>query len=167
MSQREIVLWRIAELYTELVDPLNGPATVRGDGESLALMPSTWTPTVREYERLVKLMRDDRSEPLVKLPDGSKVSVRSLWWHLEHWHHRAVRVIRHVPVQSVGKKGRKLRVLNSDGSPATQPVIAYLRDPKAELVRAERAIQFVASRWSLPVEPMLPQAVVEGFQVAA
>jgi hypothetical protein len=130
-------------------------------------MPSTWTPTVKEYERLVKLMRDDRSESLVVMGDGSKVSVRSLWWHLEHWHHRAERVIRHAPVQVAGKKGRKLRVLNSDGSPATVPTIAYRRDPKASVVRAERAIEFIASRWGLSHEPMLPSAVLEGFKVAA
>lgn len=167
MNQREKVLWTIAELYSDLVDPLNGPASLRGDGESLALMPSTYSPTVKEYERLVKLMRDDRSEPLVRTSSGERVSVRSLWWHLNEWHHRAEKVIRHVPKQAKTKRGKTLRVLNADGSVATQPALAWRRDPGANQARAELAIQWIACRWGLPVEPMLPQAVVEGYQVAA
>lgn len=169
MNQREKVLWTIAGLYSELIDPLNGPASLRGDGESLALMPSTYTATVKEYERLVKLMRDDRSEPLVRTPGGDKVSVRSLWWHLEHWHHRAERVIRHVPKQAKTKRGKTLTVMNQDGRPATEPKLAYRRDPGASVARAELAIQFIASRWDHRRigEPMLPAAVVEGYQVAA
>jgi hypothetical protein len=180
-DSRVSVLWRVAELYTELVDPLNGPSGVRGDGEAIgfaghdkgcrigsSLRCSCSKRTLDEYERLVRLMRDDRHEPLLEL-NGQKVSVRSLWWHLEHWHHRATRVIRHVPVQANGKKGRKLRVLNHDGTPATRPTIHYLRDPKADRVRAERAIEFIASRWDHRRigEPMLPSQVLEGFQVAA
>lgn len=166
MNQREQVLWRIAELYPQLIDPLNGPGVVRGDGEALSLMPPTYTATVREYERLCKLMRDDRSEPLVRLEDGTKVSVRCLWWHLEHWHHRAQRVIKHDPVTA--KAGGKIHQLrNQDGTPLTRPRVAHLRDPKADVARAERAIQHIASKWSLPTEPMLPAAVVEGYQVAA
>lgn len=193
-DSRVSVLTRVAELYSELADPLNGPSGVRGDGGSMGfaghdgscLLNRTegadrWTParcscskrTIVEYERLVRLMRDDRSEPLVTIThkDGrvEKVSVRSCWWALEHWHHRAVRVIRHVPIEAAGKKGRKLRVLNSDGTPATMPTIAYLRDPKADRVRAERAIQFISARWDHKRigEPFLPSAVTEGFKVAA
>jgi hypothetical protein len=133
-NHRVTILKEIARLYPDLIDTLNGPAGIRGTGDSDGLMPTTYTPTVREYERLVKAMRDDRHEPLL---DG-KLSVRAAWWHLEHWHHRAERVIRHQPIQTNGKRGRKLTVLNSDGTPATKPTIAWLRDPKASEAKADR-----------------------------
>lgn len=168
-DSRVSVLTRVAELYTELVDPMSGPAGIRGDGDSIGFMPPTYSATVREYERLVRLMRDDRHEPLIEL-NGAKVSVRSLWWHLEMWHHRAVRVIRNHPVTT--KQGGRLVTLMNPGNPptpVTRPTIAYLRDPKADRVRAERAIQFISARWDHKRigEPMLPAQVVEGFKVAA
>ena len=166
-DKRFSVLWRIAELYTELVDPLNGPGGVRGTGEAVLGMPAEYTPTVREYERLVKLLRDDRSVPLLRLEDGTKVSARSCWWHLEHWHHRAQRVIRHMPVTKVGKRGRLMTVRNSDGSPVTVPTIVWLRDPAADEVRAKRAIQWMCTNWKLPSEPFLPVAVLEPMRAAA
>lgn len=165
---RLTILREIARLYPELIDPLNGPNSIRGTGDSLGLMPPTYTATVREYERLVKLMRDDRSEPLIEL-NGQKVSVRSLWWHLEHWHHRAQRVIRHTEIHTAGKKGRKLRVLNADGTPTTRPTIHHLRDPKASEAKADRALEWIAQHWDAKRigEPMLPAAVIEGFKAAA
>lgn len=167
MNQREKVLWRIAELYNELSDPLNGPASLRGDGESLTLMPRTYTATVREYERLVKAMREDRSAPLLRLEDGTKVSVRSAWWHLNEYWHKAQRRIKHVPVTKAGKKGRLAQLRNADGSPVTKPTIEWLRDAAADKRRAELAIQHIASKWSLVTEPMLPSEVAEGLQAAA
>lgn len=164
-NHREQILWRIAELYTDLADPTGGPSDIRGTSESTGGMnPKLYTATVKEYERLVKLMRDDRSEPLIATPQG-KLSVRSLWWHLEHYHHRAQRVIKHLPVTS--KRGQ--RIVNADGTPHTQPAIAHLRDPKAKEAHARLAIAWIAQHWGLPVEPMVPQAVVswKGAQVAA
>ena len=163
MTTRETILWRIAELYTDLIDPLNGPAGIRGTGETTGGMnPHLYTPTVREYERLVKLMRDDRSEPLLE----GKLSVRSLWWHLEHWHHRANRVIRHYPVTSKNH-GKVTTLRNHDGTPVTRPTIHHLRDPKASEQKAHQAVEWIAHHWGLQVEPMLPAAVIEGFKVAA
>ena len=185
MTSRESVLWRIAELYTDLTDPLNGPSGVPGTGTSSGLhghesscllnrsSEDHWTPprcscsnqTIREYERLVKLMRDDRSEPLVFTSSG-KLSVRSLWWHLEHWHHRAQRVTRHYPVTAKAG-GKTITLRNQDGTPVTRPTIAHLRDPKASEQKAQLAITWIANHWALPVEPMLPAPVLEGFKVAA
>ena len=166
-DKRFSVLWRIAELYTKLVDPLNGPGGVRGTGESPISMPPTYTQTVVEYERLVKLLRDDRSLPLLRLEDGTKASARSCWWHLEHWHHRAQRVIRHMPVTKPGKKGRPVTLRNADGSPVTVPTIVWLRDDKADVVRAKRAVQWCCENWKLDCEPFLPVAVLEPMRVAA
>lgn len=166
MTTREQILWRIAELYNDLTDPLNGPSDIRGTGELTAgLDPKLYTPTVKEYERLVKLMRDDHHHPLIVTPTG-KHSIRSLWWHLEHWHHRAQKVIRHYPV-TTKNHGKIITLRNADGSPVTRPTIAYLRDPKASEQKAQLAITWIAQRWNLPVEPMLPAPVIEGFKVAA
>lgn len=167
MNTRQTILKEIARLYPELIDPLNGPTGIRGTGEIAGGMPSTYTATVKEYERLVKLMRDDRSEPLLTDKHGNKLSVRSAWWHLEHWHHRATRVIRHQPI--VTKRGRRtVTLVNADKTPVTRPTIAYLRDPKAQEHKADRAIEWIAQHWNEDIgEPMLPAAVVEGFKVAA
>lgn len=171
-NTRVTILREIARLYPELIDPLNGPATIRGTGESLGLMPTTYTSTVKEYERLVRLMRDDRSEPLLELRHKGqvigKLSVRSAWWHLEHYHHRAERVIRHQPITT--KRGRRtVTLVNADKSPVTQPTIAYHRDPKANEAKADRALEWIAQHWDHKRigEPMLPQAVIEGFKAAA
>jgi hypothetical protein len=165
MTHRETVLTRIAELYTDLTTP-GAKTGIRGDGDfTPGLDPTVYTPTVREYERLVKLMRDDRHEPLIH-HNGERLSVRSLWWHLEHWHHRAQHVTRHYPVQT--KAGGKLVTLrNPDGTPVTRPTIAHLRDPKASEHKAQLAIEWIANHWALQVEPMLPAPVLEGFKVAA
>lgn len=169
MNKREEVLWKIAELYPELVDPLSGPSGVRGTGESLGFMPAEYTATVREYERLVRLMRDDRGLSLLRLEDGTKVSVRSCWWHLEHYWHRARRVVKRQQVTRPGKRGARVVLLNADRTPVLQPALVWLRDPAADVVRAKRAIQFIADSWDggRVGEPMLPAAVVEGFKVAA
>lgn len=165
-DHREQILWRIAELYTDLTDPLNGPAGIRGTGETTGGMnPHLYTPTVREYERLVKLMRDDRTEPLIATSSG-KVSVRSLWWHLEHWHHRAQTVIRHYPV-TTKNHGKPVQLRNQDGTPVTRPTIAHLRDPKANEQKAQQAITWIAQHWGLQVEPMLPAPVIEPYKQAA
>jgi len=171
MTPREQTLTQIARLYTDLTDPQQAG---NGNGDSgLRLMPATYTPTVKEYERLVKQMRDDRSEKLLELKDKhgvaiAKLSVRSAWWHLEHWHHRAQRVIKHeIILADVKHSRRKVRVLDSNGKPTTQPTIGYLRDPKASEARAALAITWIAAHWNLPTEPMLPAAVTEGYKAAA
>jgi hypothetical protein len=168
MTTREHILWRIAELYTDLTDPTGGPSDIRGPGESDGGMnPKLYTPTVKEYERLVKLMRDDRHEPLIRT-NGERLSIRSLWWHLEHFHHRAVRVTRHYPVTA--KAGGKIVQLHhQDGSLVTRPAISHLRDPKANEQKAQLAIEWIAQHWNLQSEPMIPEPVRswKGSQVAA
>lgn len=168
-DQRFDVLWRIAELYTDLTDPLNGPSHVRGDGAATTGMPPTYTQTVREYERLVKVLRDDRNRPLTQLADGRKVSARQCWWHLNEWHHKARRVIRHVPVTTPGKRGRRLAVRHADGSPVTVPQLSWLRDPAADEQVARQAVVLIGVLWDAGRigEPMLPAAVVETMSAAA
>lgn len=195
MTHRETILWRIAELYTDLTDPLNGPAGIRGTGSSSGLHghestchlnrsdETHWTAprctcsklTIDEYERLTRLMRDDRSEPLLTLEHKDrqghvlrteKVSVRSAWWHLEHHWHRAQRVIRHDPVTV--KNGKRIAQLhNQDGSLVTKLRLDYLRHKDADEAKALLAITWIADHWGLATEPMLPKAVIEPLKTAA
>jgi hypothetical protein len=154
-NHRVQILREIARLYPELIDPLNGPASLRGDGESLNLMPSTYTPTVKEYERLVKLMHSRGYQEAI---DG--VKLQTYWWHLIEFFHRAERVIRHEPVTH--KRGKKLvQLRNHDGTIATKPRLDYRRHKDANQAKAERAIQWIAEHWALSTEPMLPKPVIE------
>lgn len=162
LSKREQVLWTIAGLYNELVDPLNGPAALRGDGDSVVRMPETYTQTVREYERLVALMRNQAKQQAFE-----GFSIGTLRWHLVEWHHRSVKVVKHEPV-TVMKGKKRLNVRHPDGTPVTRPKVSYIRHKDANVKRAELAIRWMAKHWNEKLgEPMVPQAVLEGYQVAA
>lgn len=155
-SYRVRVLTEIAARYHELVDPLS-KAGIPGDGDTAGLlqMPRTYTDTVREFERLCRLMRDDRTSPLIILASGEKVSVRQLKWHLTEYHLNAQTVIRHRPVEKL--RGRhRVRLMNHDGTPATKPEIATMRNPQARADLANAAIRWMCDRWGLKTEPMLP-----------
>lgn len=168
LTHREEILWRIAELYPALVDPLNSGSGIPGTGDRLPMLdPKLYTATVREFERLLTLMKTDRSESLVTLSSGAKHSVRSLLWHLGEWHLRCETVVRHEPVKARGKHGKVSTLVDTSGRPVTAPKLAKRRHPAAREKLAEQAIVWMAARWSLPVEPMLPAAVVEPIRTAA
>lgn len=56
MNRREEIISTLLDRYHELVDP-SQPRDGSGDGVALPLMPATYTPTVREIERLIGDMR--------------------------------------------------------------------------------------------------------------
>lgn len=145
------VLVVLLERYQELVDPLNGPSGVAGDGESVVRMPITYTASVRELERLLRVMREDRSEPL-QLVGGRKVSVRALWWHVYHRYIASTTRTVDVEVLKRGKNGKRHRDIERRAVPC------YDRAVNPVLVAA--GVSWMAEAWSLASEPMIPSALL-------
>lgn len=164
MTHRERVIEQLLDRYQDFADPVRSG---NGDGTTgLLLMPhdpgckvTVWNPPVCtcsrsslvEIERLLRLMRDDRHRPLVRITTAAgverKASVRSLWWHLTERYVRATVVIRDVPVTRKAKGGKRLRVVER------RPVPQHNSDP--ELVKA--GIGWLATNWAEShAEPMLP-----------
>lgn len=167
LSPRATVLWTIAANYNDLVDPLNSRAGIHGTGEALALTPATYTSTVREFERLMTTMRNDRHRALITLTTGEKVSVRSLHWHLLEYHLKAVKTTR-APKLTIAKgHTRKLVKLQVDDHGAPLPIFRVHRHPQARIELAVAATEWQAENWGLSHEPMLPAAMTEPMLVAA
>lgn len=107
MNPRQSVIVSILEQFDELANPLW--ATSAGGSGGPALMPATYNASVREVERMLTRMRDDRHQPLIRTMTG-KHSVRSLWWHLDQRYLKAdrrlcdVRFVRGNPQGFVGKR---------------------------------------------------------------
>jgi hypothetical protein len=100
LSSRARVLWEIAERYHELVDPLNSGEGIRGTGELVPLMPRTYTATVKEFERLFAVMRNQARQQAFR---GE--SLGTLRWHILEYHLKAERIVR-LEVVTV-KQGRR------------------------------------------------------------
>ena len=145
---RIAVLTEIASRYAELVEPLNGPDGIRGDGGSPISMPKTYTPTVREFERLVVALR---------------LEERTLWWHLDGWWLAATtRTMFHCP--RCGPTHQSEHVHSKRTGPGLiklkcKRIVVARRRQGARETQAERAIEWIAERWSLEHEPMLPDEI--------
>lgn len=145
---RVAVLTEIAERYGELVEPLNGPDRVRGDGGSVVRMPRTYTATVREFERLVVRLRVER---------------RDLWWHLDGWWLSATtRTIWVCPrcgpchqAEHVHRKRKDPGLLVVKCKRAVQ----WSRLPGARESLAKQAVVVLAEWWALDHEPMRPEEI--------
>ena len=144
-SGRVFVLTEIASRYAELVDPLNGPDGIRGDGGSPVRMPRTYTATVKEFERLTVQLRDTE---------------RPLWWHLNGWHLEATsRTMWHCPKCGMTHQPEHIHAKkNGPGlmSVKCKRVVVYTRKSGARESEAVRAIRKLADWWGLGHEPMLP-----------
>lgn len=131
------VIRTILERYSELVDPMQSRSTV-GDGVAIPLMPGTYTPTVREVERILNAMRDS-GHPLL----------RRLWWNL---HERYIAATTRTVSRTVTRKvkgGKRLTVTERH----VQPVF----DHRVNERMVSLGVRWVASEWSLRGEPMLPR----------
>lgn len=163
-TYRERVLWEIAERYHDYVDTLNGPTGVPGDGSGTDGMPKTYTATVREFERLLCLMRNQ-----AKQQSFNGHSLGTLRWHIVEYHLKAQRVVRQQPILA-RKNGKMVALRTIDGKPATRPVLAYIRDPQVREQKARDGIAWMAQHWGLATEPMLPdtgEAKAEPLLIAA
>lgn len=162
------MLWTIAANYQDLVDP-TASAGIQGDGNTfgLQLTPATYTSTVREFERLMTTMRNDRHRALITLTSGERVSVRKLHWHLLEYHLKAVRTTRAPKLTIARGHARKLHKLQVDQHGAPLPQFRVHRHPQARIELAVAATEWQADNWGLSHEPMLPSAMTEPMLVAA
>lgn len=131
VAARVRVLAEIAGHYDELVDPLKGPSGERGSGDATPEMPATYTPTVREFERLKLELR--AAEP-------------RLHWHLVAYHIRVQRVQKWLP-RAVKRRNKKTEWV-------LQPTIQVHRHEDADWRTAWLALAWIALRWDLRTEPM-------------
>lgn len=140
MTHREEIVTQLLERYVELVDPMQSG---NGSGDTgLRLMPATYTASVRELERLMQRMRQER---------------RSQWWHVSERYIRAEHVLRDVKVKRRTKHGKTVTVVER------QVVTSY--HPGVRLEKVRRGVAWLADEWDARRigEPMLPRDV----QVAA
>lgn len=143
------VIREILERWHELTEP--GGLSGIGGGDGVMHMPPTYTPTVRELERMLRVMREDRHRSLILLTNGDKASVRSLWWHVSERYMRSRTTIKEVPVKRRAKRGKTLLTLER------RPVTTY--SAKVDLLRVDRGLQWLSEEWRVPFEPMLPEEI--------
>lgn len=176
MSHREQVIVELLERYNDLSDPVRAG---NGDGITGVLrMPPTYDASVRELERLLVTMRDDRHRPLLVLPSGEKASVRSCWWHVNQRYLEAVTVMRtlvwrrgrwaglngHAAV--VAQPGGWELALAAERSKKRRDATQQLRvkvavwDPQVSPARVARGVGWLADEWGLVHEPMLPRELM-------
>ena len=152
VSNRTEIIRQLLDRYHELVDPLNGGSGVPGDGDSVNLMPRTYSASVKELERLLKRMRDDRVESLVLIAPGTKCSVRSLWWHLNARFIAAGTRTVDRQVTQRGKNGKRLTL--------TVRQVEAVYDRGVDPRKVDAGIQYLASNWGLAQEPFLPSELL-------
>lgn len=160
-TKREQVLVELLDRYRELADPLNGPSGIAGDGDAIVGMPRTYTPSVRELERLMKLMR---------------VEAPSIWWHTNEYFLRPTPKVATAVWKGARWTGLEphQRVLASPGGWAkflakergrksgrgTEFRVTIVQwDPAVRLEKVRRGITWLASNWSAAHEPFLPAEI--------
>ncbi len=152
--------------WDEARETLNGPSGVRGDGDSVGLGPSTWTPT---YKRLDEILRELREGP-----------------HKRQWRHLVARH-RDAPVvlMSVSqRKGRLTLPPHCDlvaGAATSKEKLAAVRVRDArrtvwewnntsgyrrthpDPLEVQRGLELVAERWAARgwPAPVLPREFTE------
>lgn len=175
-SRREQVIVDLLERYNDLIDPVRAG---NGDGiTGLLRMPPTYDDSVRELERLLVRMRDDRHHPLLTTTSGDKVSLRSCWWHLNRRYLECATVMRTLTWRRgrwVGLNGHELVVAQPGGwelalaaersrkrRDATQQlrVKVAVWDPQVRADRVQRGVVWLADEWGLVHEPMLPRELM-------
>jgi hypothetical protein len=160
-SKRVEVLSQIASRYVELTEPC-GKDGIRGDGTGVSLMPRTYTATVKEFERLMGVMRNQAKQKAY-----AGWSLGKLSWHILEWFVKAEPVVRSRPLLVTGKGGKLVPAYESTGERAMIRTAAYLRNPDAREDRALLGLEWMAGAWALRIEPMLPDEIVVGLRNAA
>lgn len=158
-ATRQAIIVELLERYDDLVDPMQVRAGGDRDGVG-SLMPGTYTEAVRELERLLRLMREDRQASLLRLSDGTKISVRSCWWHLNARYIACTHLCREVPVKRKAKHGKSVTVLE-------RRLVVVAASPAAAdvdgrpCVKVQRGIEWLEASWSPQVALELPRLVYE------
>ena len=138
MTLRATIIEAILSRYAELVERggLNGSSS---DGGQPPQMPATYSPSVKEVERLMGVLREKD---------------RRLWWHLSEKYLRSSETI---------KTSTERRKVKGKGY-----ITVHLRkvvphhSPRLDEKLVEEGLEKLASWWSLGHEPMLPKHVMVG-----
>lgn len=163
--RRVPILIEIAERYRELVEPLNGPSGVRGDGDApmigrhdrrcqvaRTLRCTCSYRSVHEFERLAVRLRDERHH---------------LWWHLNaYWLEAESRTINWCPRCHRETHDFEHVHARKDGTRFTVQTrrrVIWQRHRNADRDKARKAVEQLAGWWALESEPMLP----DEYRVAA
>lgn len=138
VTPRATVIEQILARYHELVEP-GGRNGSPGDGDQLPRVPATYTPDVKEVERLMSRLRDYD---------------RHLWWHVSERYLRSGNTIK---TRSVKKrvKGKGYITVH------LREVVPFF-SPRVDEKMVEAGLEKLASWWSLGHEPMLPKQVMVG-----
>lgn len=147
-NTREETLTQILERLTELTDPMqsgNG-----NDDSGLRLMPATYTASVRETERLLAKLRDERHH---------------LWWHLNEHYIRAEQTTAYqCPKCDAISHYATHSHRNKHGKPSTYKGTRILRTTWNQAVNPKKVGQGVrqlAAWWTLKHEPRFPSLNVD------
>lgn len=164
-SKREQVIIQCLEDWAFLTEP--GTALgIAGDGDSVPRLPRTYTVTVREIERLVRKLRDSHdlvtvNGIAVRDENQQRISCRRAWKHLNGWYLQAERkTFEPTNVIRPNKHRKQLQrpSRDEDGRPLRQTVVVRpkgVREPIALV-----GVKWMAERWALKVEPMLPDELM-------
>lgn len=154
---RITVLRTIAAHYHELTDPMQARSK-KGSGAKLPLMPQTYTPTVREFERLTSLLRQHGVR--YTLTDGRITTLTQLRWHLLAYYIDATTTLQQPAAKPPRNRKGELRRQPTDdhGQPLAHRKIH--RHPNARRDLADAALEWIANHWTAPYEPMLPDELL-------
>jgi hypothetical protein len=162
---RERIIVELLERYAELTDPMQ--AGNGGTTSGLTMMPHApgchvrdWNPptctcyrrSVVELERLLRQMRDHGGEILtIPIPhshgQSMRVSVRSLWWHLNARYIASTKVQREIMVRRRGKHGKTALV--------PEQRIITLKNPSNDTLVAS-GVTWLAEHWDRDVFVQMP-----------
>lgn len=146
LASRVRVLRALLGSWEDLVDPQQSRGTF-GDDSSVGfgLMPASYSPSVRELERLLRAL---------------KVADRALWWQLHQRFMRSERKrgLRRVKVTGANGK-RKLVTVEVLFEVWDSRVVTHEPRSRCEGCEVCRGLQWLAENWMVRFEPMLPEGL--------
>lgn len=141
MTRREETIVGLLERWRELVG-LDGPSGVKGDGELEPRMSVTYTRSVREVERLIVRLREER---------------HSVWWHV---HQRYVigtsRTVWHCPRCKQDSQRASHTHQGKSGKPLEVPGKRQVRNVwhrNVDHAKVAAGVAWISAEWALPFEP--------------
>lgn len=127
--------------YEDAQETLNGPSDIKGDGNSIAAMPSTWNDSYRELERCLLKLRTERP---------------TQYWHLCERYVRCATKQIEVPMQNGKPKlppHTELAAIRETGRRYTTVMVKQWT-PAVRAEKVRKAIDYIASEFK--GEPYLP-----------
>lgn len=142
-TRRQEILTQLLERYNELTDPMQTRRP--GDGTHVPLMPETYTPSVKELERLLIRLRDERHH---------------LWWHINERYLKVTETNAYRCPKCGGithashhrHRDRRGKLHDYPGA----RIIVHHWNHRTNPTKIRTAIEWLATEWNLKSEPMIP-----------